>query len=104
MRLTIIPVDGFVQVDNNPKFTPLDLSNCNIPQTVHALQWYNTKGWIEFTDDEDPFTPKPINEEINQLPQWALNCVQVWESWVPPPQPDTTVSGWVPPPQPDTTV
>lgn len=84
MRLTIIPVDGFVSVDGVNKFAPLDLSSCSIPSDVHALQWYDTKGWIEFSDDNDPFTPKPANELIKSLPSWANACVQVWNDYVPP--------------------
>lgn len=84
MRLTIIPVDGLVSVDGNPKFQPLDLSNCGIPVAVHALQWYETRGWIEFSDDDDPFTPKPPNENIFELPDWANRCVSVWEEWTLP--------------------
>lgn len=87
MRLTIIPVDGFVCVDNVSKFQPLDLSNCGIPADVHALQWYDTKGWIEFSDDGDPFTPKPPNELIEALPVWANHCVNVWNNWTPPEPP-----------------
>lgn len=84
MRLTIIPVDGFVSVDNISKFQPLDLIPCSIPQNIHALQWYDSRGWIEFSDDGDPFTPKLANEDIFQLPEWANKCVQVWEAWTPP--------------------
>ena len=100
MRLTIIPVDGFVCVDNVSKYQPLDLSNCGIPTDIHALQWYDTKGWIEFSDDGDPFTPRPANELIDELPLWATNCVKVWNAWIPPepqPQPDTTVEATEPP-------
>ena len=84
MRLTIIPVDGFVSVDNVSKYQPLDLSTCAIPSDIHALQWYDTKGWIEFSDDGDPFTPKPQNELIDELPLWASHCVDVWQAWQPP--------------------
>ena len=91
MRLTIIPVDGFVNVDGDPKFQPLDLSACGIPADVHALQWYETRGWIEFRDDEDPFTPKPANQDISELPEWATACVQVWEQWAPPAPPEPEV-------------
>lgn len=83
MRLIIIPSDGAVYVDGECR-SPLDLSGCGIPAIVHALQWFETKGWIEFNDDGDPFTPIPPNEIIESLPDWALNCVQVWESYVPP--------------------
>ena len=97
MRLTIIPVDGFVSVDNVSKYQPLDLSTCGIPTDVHAIQWYDTKGWIEFSDDGDPFTPKPQNELIESLPAWANACVKVWQDWTPPepplpPEPTTNVT------------
>lgn len=98
MRLTIIPVDGFVNVDGNQKFQPLDLAACNIPADVHALQWYETRGWIEFRDDDDPFTPKPANQEINALPEWALACVGVWEAWTPPAPPAPVEPAPVEPP------
>lgn len=83
MRLTIIPFDSFVAVDGDGSHKPLDLSLCGIPVDVHALQWFDTQGWIEFVDGE-PFTPKPPNQDITELPEWASNCVSVWESWVPP--------------------
>ena len=87
-RITIIPEDGFVGVDAVSKYHPLDLSGCGIPSDIHALQWYDTRGWIEFADDNDPFTPKPPNEEITELPAWANACVAVWEAWTPPAPPE----------------
>ena len=98
MKLTIIPSDSFVAVDGDGSHRPLDLSICEIPQDVHALQWFDTKGWVEFVDPVDPFAPKPPNEMIEVLPAWALACVGVWEEWTPyvPPvtpadnQPNTT--------------
>lgn len=84
MRMTIIPSDGCVIVDGINKYQPLDLSRCNVPRDVHALQWFETKGWIEFSDDGDPFTPKPANEMIGNLPGWAINCYNTWQAWVPP--------------------
>lgn len=83
-RITIIPSDGFVNVDGTFKHQPLDLSGCGIPSDIHALQWYDTKGWIEFSDNIDPFIPKPPNQEINELPVWADNCLVVWAEWTPP--------------------
>mgnify|MGYP006283115693 CR=1 FL=1 len=76
MRLTIIPVDDAVYVDGVCRL-PLDLSPCNIPSDVHALQWDQDSGWIEFND-----MPKTPNEDISELPEWALACVGVWEAWV----------------------
>lgn len=88
MRLTIIPDDIYVAVDDDNSHNPLDLSSCNIPDEVHALQWFNTKGWIEFDDPADPFSEKLPNEIIEFLPEWALACVGVWEAWTPPPPPE----------------
>lgn len=91
MRLTIIPDDFFVAVDGDTQRQPLDLSNCGIPEEVHALQWFDTRGWIEFDDPKDPFLPKPPNQEISSLPIWADNCVVAWEEWTPPPIPTNTL-------------
>lgn len=84
MRLTIIPEDSFVAVDGDASHQPLDLTQCAIPSDIHALQWYENRGWIEFADSADPFAPKPPNEEIYSLPDWANACVQVWNDWQPP--------------------
>lgn len=81
MRLTIIPIDSAVYIDGVCKM-PLDLSGCGIPLDIHALQWFEQKGWIEFSDDNDPFTPKPPNQTIESLPDWAITCVAVWESYI----------------------
>jgi hypothetical protein len=88
MRLTIIPIDNAVYLNGICR-APLDLTPCNIPENVHALQWYETEGEIEFTGK-----PKPPNEEITVLPEWALACVGVYEAWTPPeppPQPTTGI-------------
>lgn len=79
MKMTIIPSDNTVYVDGVAKME-LDLSGCGIPSDIHALQWFDVKGWLEFNDDGDPFTPRPSNEIIESLPQWALNCYDVWLS------------------------
>ena len=74
MKLTILTEtqtvgkDG-IFIDN------LDLSSCGIPNNVWALQWNengDNTGHIEFD------TPIP-NEEINSLPLWANNCLDVWQ-------------------------
>lgn len=87
MRFTIIPSDSFVAVDGDTSHQPLDLSGCGIPADVHALQWYDTRGWVEFSDDNDPFTPKPPNQDITELPEWANACVAVFNAWTPPEPP-----------------
>lgn len=85
MKLTIIPDDSMVMVDGIGR--NLDLTTCNIPVEVHALQWFDTKGWVEFDEPGDPFAPKPPNEMIDVLPQWAEACVAVWNAYVPPAPP-----------------
>lgn len=86
MRLTIIPSDNAVYKDGVMKAwtaPELDLSGCGIPAHVHALQWYDTYGEIEF-DSPTPTDPKPPNEILSELPEWALLCVAVWNAWNPP--------------------
>lgn len=75
MRLTIIPIDGNVSVDNQV-FVNLDLSSCNIPNDIHAFQWYETEGELEFIDNPD--RTKPMNQIITVLPNWANACVDLW--------------------------
>ena len=90
MKLTIIVEDNAVYVDGVMKAyapLPLDLTQCGIPSNVHALQWNQTAGWIEFVDNPDG--TKPVNEPITVLPEWALACEKVWQNWTPyiPPKP-----------------
>lgn len=75
MKLTIIPVDGAVYKDGY-SYRNLDLSAA--PSNVHALQWKDTKGWIEFTDNDDG--TKPQNEVITELPNWADVCLDKWNA------------------------
>lgn len=69
MRLTIIKPDNSVYVNLVPCLH-LDLSS--VPANVHALQWFDMNGWVEFNDG----TP---NLEITELPLWANTCIQKWE-------------------------
>ena len=75
MRLTIIPSDKKVGV-NGLTFSDINLSSCAIPANIHALQWYETEGEVEFTDNPD--RTKPQNELISELPAWANACVTKW--------------------------
>ena len=74
MKLTIIPIDGAVYKDNY-SYSGLNLSF--VPSDVHALQWKDTKGWIEFVDNDDG--TKPQNQTITELPNWANTCVTKWD-------------------------
>jgi len=49
MRVTIIPADGFVSI-NDANFSNLNLSL--IDPTIHAVQWYDTYGEVEIKDAE----------------------------------------------------
>ena len=77
MRLTIIPSDGAVYEDG---LCYLNLTWEGTPADVHALQWFDTQGWIEF-EDENPYDNiKPANETITALPQWAINAMAAWDA------------------------
>lgn len=77
MRLTIIVDDSCLYIDGINKGV-LDLSACEIPSDVHALQWQESFGWIEFKNNSNG--SKPRNQTINNLPEWANNCLKVLEN------------------------
>lgn len=80
MKLTIIPSDGAVY-ENGICYS--DLTWQGTPLNVHALQWADVSGWIEFNDG----TP---NENITTLPVWAQNAEAAWavaNTPAPPPDP-----------------
>lgn len=85
MRLTIIRADKAVYKDW-VCYSPLSMQS--VPLNVHALQWLDASGWIEFNDGAE-------NQEITELPVWANECVQEWEvadyahNNPPPPPPPT---------------
>lgn len=77
MRLTIIPVDGSVYKDNYA-YSGLDLSFA--PSDVHALQWYDTYGEVEFKRQfVDGQIIHPQNQIITVLPDWAAQAVVKWD-------------------------
>jgi hypothetical protein len=84
MKLTIIPSDGAVY-ENGVCYSGLTWDDT--PANVHALQWEGTSGWIEFNDGS-------ANEDISELPSWAINAMTAWEQANNPPPP--------PPPEPPT--
>ena len=69
MKLTIIPIDGAVYEDG---LCYLDLVWEGTPVEVHALQWQDIEGWIEYNDVTIP------NKDITALPQWADNAMAAW--------------------------
>ena len=79
MKLTIIPSDGAVYEDG---ISYLNLVWEGTPANVHALQWQDVAGWIEYVDQP--------NEDITELPEWADNAMAAWtvaNTPVPPPPP-----------------
>lgn len=77
MRLTIVKSDGLVKKDG---FAIFNLVWQGTPANVHALQWYEAAGSIEFNDGSP-------NEEITELPQWAINAVNAFDAAYVPPVP-----------------
>lgn len=69
MKLTIIVDDGAVYVDGL-SFSGLDMPY--IPPNVHALQYKDGTGWIEFKEQVQ-------NESIIELPIWATAALSDWE-------------------------
>lgn len=69
MQLTIIPKDKAVYKDG---LCYLNLSWEGTPSDIHALQWKDVSGWIEYNTDQP-------NLIINSLPEWAINAVQAWD-------------------------
>lgn len=76
MKLTIIVEDGGVIVDGIGALN-LDFSAYNIPANIHALQWNNDKGWIEYVDVDGEKEP---NLAITELPEWANLCVTAFKA------------------------
>jgi hypothetical protein len=78
MRLTIVPVDGAVYVDG-VSYSGLDLSF--IPADVHALQWYDTYGEVEFKRSfVNGQLIHPANQMLTQLPSWANDAKLAWDA------------------------
>lgn len=76
MRLTIIPSDGTV-ICNGISKIKLDLTQAEIPLNIHAFQWYNNFGEIEYVNN---LNNKPQNEKVENLPEWANNCIDIFNS------------------------
>jgi hypothetical protein len=68
MKLTIIVTDKTVYKDG--KFYS-NLAWLGTPENVHALQWNNGEGWVEYLDG----TPHLV---VTELPEWADNAVASW--------------------------
>jgi hypothetical protein len=76
MRVVIIPEDGFVAVDGKG-YSDLDLSF--IPYEVHALQWYDTDGEIEYQDTRGRATRNETITSLEQFDYWD-QCYTAWQA------------------------
>lgn len=65
-RLAVIVDDGAVYTDDRIVLG-LDFSTCGIPEDIHAIQWIDGQGEVEYRDTRHNFT-------VTELPDWALAC------------------------------
>lgn len=70
-RITIIIETGYVRNDEIA-LEGVDVSSA--PNGLHALQWYDTKGELEYANLEDG--TKPQNKFISELPSWVNTCIE----------------------------
>lgn len=71
MKLTIIPEDKVIVKDGSALQFSNDLNDyisSSIPSDVHALQWKENSGEIEYVEHGKS------NESISVLPDWANEC------------------------------
>lgn len=72
MKVTIITADNAVYKDG-VSYSNLDLSACGVPDSVWAVQWQDTSGWIEYGSALVANTP------ITELPAWVNACLAKWD-------------------------
>lgn len=74
-RITIVPSDSIMLVDGVAR--TIDISG--IDPTIHAVQWFDTRGEIEFNDG----TP---HEQIDDISPFQ-DFIDRWTAAEPPPPP-----------------
>jgi len=73
MRVTIVVADSSVTVDGEA-YSQLDLSFMD--PTIHAVQWYDTHGEVEY---KDPVTGKiTANQEITDFTPYQ-QVITLWQ-------------------------
>lgn len=73
MKLSIVVDDGTVVIDG---YGFSNLLLLGIPTDVHAVQWQETRGWIEHNDGK-------LNKEItsfSDLPPWVNLAIDAWQT------------------------
>jgi len=73
MKLTIIMEPSGNGAVYKDKISYLELTLPTVPANVHALQWEDTSGHIEFKD-------MSANEIISELPAWTDNALAAWQT------------------------
>lgn len=71
MRLTLIRVDGFIVIDGTKHI--VDLSS--IDQSIHAIQWYDDQGEIEYADSRGRIVE---NVKITSLDNFQY-VISLWQ-------------------------
>jgi hypothetical protein len=62
-RYTLVPSDSVLLIDG---VGALGVDYTGIDPTIHAIQWYDTTGWVEYVGD--PVTQvKPANQQITSI-------------------------------------
>jgi hypothetical protein len=75
MRVTIVVDDNIVLVNGQPAH--VDLSPL-IKDNIHAVQWYDSKGEVEFRAD-DPLGDRQPNERISDFTPFN-RYVEKWKA------------------------
>lgn len=75
MRLTIVPIDNVVTINGVTKTV-----DTGLPSNVHAVQWYDGKGKVEYTDQEAKYidTIEPFIDIVD-----AFNALPVPDEYLP---------------------
>lgn len=74
MRLVIIPSDNTITVDG---FSSANVDLSSVPAGVHAVQWFDSHGWVEYKQDSTG--RKPANEDLANIDAYQTviaECLQ----------------------------
>lgn len=73
MRITIIPADTWVSI-NNEGYNKVDVSS--LSSNIHAIQWFDDHGWIEIKNSDGLVVQ---NEEITSI-DWLQPVIDSWKA------------------------
>ena len=73
MRVIIVPKDVVVTVDG---IGLGDFDMSKVPDDIHAVQWYDTRGEIEYIDNPDDDIEGKPNKLIDKLPAWTNKLIK----------------------------